>query len=259
MHEIPFYDDGTKVTSQFSGGCLRFEASVAKTLFDFIATGDQIVVYKTFNDMHIKQDFHAPIAIDQYWIRQRFNSPLRTAWNHRGDLNQLQLDYDEHTGVDLAPNKNATDMNAYAIADGTIVRIQQNNGNDHGMGLTIIVAHTINKTTMYAVYAHLASITKTLVEGSFVSQGTVLGTVGNSAYGCAHYWKVGTDGCDSTNPDDIHLHFELKTKPVLGNPEGGDVCKLATTGEPHTCYGYTPDNPSNYGYSDPIHTLFDKN
>lgn len=257
MHEIPFYDDGTKVTSKFSGGCIRFETAVAKQIFEFLHRGDQLVIYKSTGHLTPKTSLRAPVALDQYWIRQRFYSPLRTAWNHSGDLENLMLDYDEHTGVDLAPDRDATDLNVYAIADGTVAMIQPNDGQDHGMGETVIVEHQIDGATRYAVYAHLASITNTLATGTPVQQGDILGKVGNSAYGCATYWKVGTDGCDSTNPNDVHLHFEIKTKPVLENPEGGEICKLKTTGEPHACYGYTPDDPRKFGYFDPIRLLFD--
>ncbi len=258
MHEIPFYDDGTKVTSKFSGGCIRFETAVAKRIFEFLSRGDQLVLYKTFADLAIKDGLRAPVTTDQFWIRQRFNSPLRTAWNQSGNLDKLMLDYDEHTGVDFAPERDATDLNAYAITDGTVAKIQPNDGQDHGMGATVIVEHTIDGQKMYAVYAHLASIAATLTEGAVVTKGTVLGTVGNSAYGCQNFWKVGTDGCESTNPNDVHLHFELKLAPVLENPIGGTICKLKTTGEPHQCYGYTPGDPRDYGYIDPIKTLFKK-
>lgn len=258
MHEIPFYDDGTKVTSKFSGGCLRFETAVAKRLFEFLNRGDQLIIYKTTAGLIPKEDLQAPVALDQFWIRQRFNSPLRTAWNYSGNLDKLMLDYDEHTGIDLAPDRDAKDLNVYAITDGTIVKIQQNDGQDHGMGATVIIEHVIGGRTLYGVYAHLASITNTLTEGMSVKTGAILGVVGNSAYGCQAYWKVGTDGCASANPNDDHLHFELKTKPVLENPEGGTACKLKTTGEPHACYGYTPGHPNDYGYLDPLTTLFEK-
>lgn len=258
MHEIPFYDDGTRVTSKFSGGCLRFETAVAKRIFEFLNRGDQIVIYKTTSGIAIKEGLHSPVALDQFWVRQRYNSPIRTAWNYSGNLDKLMLDYDEHVGIDLSPNRDATDLNVYAITEGTIKKIQQNDGQDHGMGATVIVEHQINGRTLYGVYAHLASITPTLTEEATVAPGTVLGTVGNSAYGCQTHWKVGNDGCESTNPNDDHLHFELKTKPVLENPEGDAACKLKTTGEPHACYGYTPGHPNDYGYIDPLTTLFNK-
>lgn len=258
MHEIPFYDDGTRVTSKFSGGCLRFETEVAKRLFEFLERGDQLIIYKTTTGLATKEGIQAPVNMDQFWIRQRFNSPIRTAWNYSGNLDKLMLDYDEHTGIDLSPNRDAKDLNVYAITDGTVRKIQQNNGQDHGMGATIIVEHEIEGRTLYGVYAHLASITDTLTEGASIAQGTILGSVGNTAYGCASYWKVGNDGCESTNPNDDHLHFELKTKPVLENPEGDTACKLKTTGEPHACYGYTPGHPRDYGYVDPLTTLFKK-
>lgn len=264
MHEIPFYDDGTKVTTKFSGGCLRFETDVAKRLFDFLKPNDQLVIYKTTDNLIIKEDLHTPVTLDQFWIRQRFNSPLRTAWNYSGNLDKLLLDYDQHTGIDLAPNKDATDLNAYAITDGTVITMQQNDGQDHGMGATIIVAYTINGTPMYGVYAHLASIANNVAVGDQVTKGAVLGTVGNTAYGCHNYWKIGDDGCVSTNPNDIHLHFELKVSPVLENPNGGTACivkTIDTTNQdtiktPHACYGYVPGDPKEYGYLNPLTLLF---
>ena len=258
MHEIPFYDDGTKVTSKFSGGCLRFETDIAKRLFEFLDRGDQLVIYKTLDDKAVKDTLHAPVAMDQFWIRQRFYSPLRSEWNYSGNLDKLMLDYDEHAGVDISPNRDANDLSVYAIADGTVMMVQQNDGKDHGMGATVIVEHMIGGKTLYGAYAHLSAITPTLENGVRVRAGDVLGRVGNSAYGCQTHWKVGTDGCDSANPDDIHLHFELKTKPVLENPEGGMACRLSSTGEPHACYGYTPGDPRDYGYLDPMTALFDK-
>ncbi|EKD24387.1 MAG: hypothetical protein ACD_81C00034G0004 [uncultured bacterium] len=258
MHEIPFYDDGTKVTSKFSGGCLRFETEVAKRLFEFLKRGDQLIIYKTTHGLSEKEGLQSPVALDQFWIRQRFNSPLRSAWNYSGNLDKLMLDYDEHTGVDFSANRDAIDLNAYAITDGIVVKVQQNDGADHGMGATVIVEHIIEGKTLYGVYAHLASIATTATEGAQIEKGSALGTVGNSAYGCQNNWKVGTDGCASQNPDDIHLHFELKTKPVLENPEGDTACTLKTTGEPHACYGYVPGHPGEYGYVDPLTTLFDK-
>lgn len=258
MHEIPFYDDGTKVTSKFSGGCLRFETNVARRLFEFLNRGDQLIIYKTFDNHDTKANLHAPVTTDQFWIRQRFRNPLRSAWSHTGDLDNLMLDYDEHTGIDFAPNGNATDLNVYAITDGTIMAVRQNDGNDHGMGATVIVEHTLNGKRIYGVYAHLASINASVVQGTHVRIGDTLGHVGNSAYGCQTYWKIGTDGCTSTGSDDIHLHFELKTKPVLENPEGEDACKLPSSDATHACYGYTPTDPRDYGYLDPFTTLFEK-
>lgn len=258
MHEIPFYDDGTRVTSKFSGGCLRFETDIAKRLFEFLDRGDQLVIYKTLNDRAIKSGLRSPVATDQFWIRQRFYSPLRSSWNYAGNLDKLMLDYDEHAGIDLAPNRDANDLAVYAITGGTVAKVQQNDGTDHGMGATVIVEHMINGKQMYGVYAHLSAIDTSIAEGAPVQIGAILGQVGNSAYGCQTHWKVGSDGCNSTSPDDVHLHFELKTSPLLENPEGGEACKLQTTGEPHKCYGYTPGDPRDYGYIDPIKVLFDK-
>lgn len=101
MHEIPYHLDGTPVTSSFSGGCLRFENGVAKELFDFAQKGDQIVVFKTLNSAETKSEITPPIDLKKYWIRQRFNNPLRQFWNRKGDLVHLGLDYYQHSGIDF--------------------------------------------------------------------------------------------------------------------------------------------------------------
>lgn len=55
------------------------------------------------------------------------------------------------------------------------------------------------------------------------------------------------------------MHFEIKTAPVLDNPEGGDICiYLKNGGETRgKCYGDTPNVPTRYGYVDPMEFLRD--
>jgi len=49
-----------------------------------------------------------------------------------------------------------------------------------------------------------------------------------------------------------HLHFEIKTKPLLESPIEAE-CFI--NNKETKCYGYTPENPQNYGYFDPIQFL----
>lgn len=51
IHGIPYYKNGVPVSSSFTGGCLRFNNQSAKEIYDFIKTGDEVVVYKTFDDL----------------------------------------------------------------------------------------------------------------------------------------------------------------------------------------------------------------
>ncbi len=256
MHGIPIYESGIQIPAGFTGGCLRFLDNIAKEIFNFVKTNDQIVVYKTFDDLKIKNNFVAPIDLKESWIRQRFGNPYRAFWKNSGSKD-LRKDYYNHAGVDFALNINSSSTSIFSIYDGVVTKIQLNNGEDHGLGLTIIIEHELGKEKIYSLYAHLNSLNPSLKEGILVKKGEILGTVGNSAYSCKNYWRIGADGCTGKNKPDTHLHFEVKSLPVLENPLGGEVCNRAT-GEKKLCYGYTPDYPQNFGYKNSIEFLFDK-
>jgi len=101
------------------------------------------------------------------------------------------------------------------------------NSNDHGMGTNVIIEHILmDNTKIYSTYSHLSSYESTLYVGYKVKKGEKIGTKGGSGYGKLNYWGE-------------HLHFELKTKAVTGSPYNGSY------------YGYTPTNPTNYGYLNP--------
>lgn len=257
MHGIPYHGDGTRVTNTFTGGCLRFTDEVAERLYRFLRTGDQVAVYKTFDDLVLKPEFHAPVDLEHAWIRQRYVNPYRSFYKNSGSIETLREDYYSHTGVDFAFDAEASDTSAYAIADGVVALVQENDGTDHGLGSTIIVAHDRGNKRFYALYAHLDGIAEGVAEGAVLTKGQKIGVIGNSGNGCRHYWKIGPDGCATSGPYDTHLHFELKEGAVLENPRGGEACRRAN-GSARYCYGYTPDYPDQYGYLDPIAFIFDK-
>lgn len=248
MHGMPYYEDGTIVSNNFTGGCLRFEDDVSKRIYDFIETGDEVVSYTTLDNLVIKEGLHPPVDIEDFWVRQMFNNPNRNSYNY-GGTDDLRFDYYQHTGVDFAPYAGVDNPPVYAIADGTLVVKQLNNGFDHGLGNTIIIEHEIFGETIYALYAHMTELPSYSV-GSKIGAGEIIGHVGNSGYGCDNHWRIGPDGCDENGLPDTHLHFEIKESPVLENPSGGNVCD--TNGIKRPCYGYTPSYPYLYGYLDPI-------
>lgn len=257
MHGIPYHGDGTRVTNTFTGGCLRFADEVAERLYRFLKSGDQVAVYKTFDDLMLKSEFHAPVDLGRAWIRQRYVNPYRSFYKNSGSIETLREDYYSHTGVDFALDTEASDTSAYAIADGTVALVQKNDGTDHGLGSTVIIAHDLGNKRYYALYAHLGDIADEITEGVILTKGQKIGVMGNSGNGCEHYWKIGPDGCATSGPYDTHLHFELKEEAVLENPKGGEACRRAN-GSARYCYGYTPDHPDKYGYIDPITFMFDK-
>jgi murein DD-endopeptidase MepM/ murein hydrolase activator NlpD len=132
-----------------------------------------------------------------------------------------------HAGVDYR-RSNDGPVPVLAANHGRIARLQRMGGGDQGMGTNIIVEHRLESgNAIYSSYSHLASIEPGLKKGTIVSKGQKLGIMGGSGYGQSDYWAV-------------HLHFELKDKPVPHNPSG-----------PRTYWGYTPSNPDEYGYHNP--------
>jgi len=105
------------------------------------------------------------------------------------------VDYIQHTGLGLAFPPFAKDLNVYSIYDGKIVKIVKNGENDHGMGNTVIIEHTINKNKIYSLYTHLSEINSNLKEGNFIKKGAAIGKAGATGYGC-NYWRIGEDGCE---------------------------------------------------------------
>ncbi len=251
IHAIPYYPDGTKVTSQFSGGCLRLNDDVAKDFYATAQTGDAVVSYATLARAVVRPGFFAPVDVGHFWIRQRFNSPIRTTWLSGADK---QLEYEQHAGVDFAPDQNAPDLNVSAIYPGTVERIVENGSGDAGLGNAVILKHDINGETLYSLYAHLDAIDPVIVVGRAVVGGQTIGTVGNTGYGC-HFWHVGGNGCEATGAPDTHLHLEIKIAPTLVAPIADPSC-LSITGRAGSCVGYTSAAPTQFGYRDPMAFIF---
>jgi murein DD-endopeptidase MepM/ murein hydrolase activator NlpD len=132
-----------------------------------------------------------------------------------------------HAGIDYRRSDDGP-VPVVAANQGRIARLQRMGGGDQGMGTNIIVEHRLESgRAIYSSYSHLASIEPGLKKGSIVAKGQKLGIMGGSGYGQSDYWGV-------------HLHFELKDKPVPYNSSG-----------PGTYWGYTPSNPDEYGYHNP--------
>ncbi len=251
VHGIPYYADGTRVTSQFSGGCIRLEDPVAKDFYGIAQKGDDVVSYATMDGYAPKEGFSSPVRIAGYWVRQRFNSPLKVDFSWHEDNRE---NYIQHTGMDFAPLPGERDTGVYAIRDGAVEKIVRNGEHDRGLGNTVILSHIVDGKTVYSLYGHLSYISNSLQPGSPVIRGEQIGIVGNTGYGC-NYWKVGKDGCDNAEEADTHLHLEIKDIGDLGSPIQDPACAISK--EIRSCVGYTSDDPRNFGYLDPLTFIFD--
>jgi len=102
------------------------------------------------------------------------------------------VDGRSHMGVDLATYNNASGGDVRSITAGAVTYVQNSQG-IAGWGTMIRIRHELPDRTYYSQYAHLLYGSITVVTGSTVSEGQIIGKVGNTGY--------------STNS---HLHFEIK-------------------------------------------------
>jgi len=105
-----------------------------------------------------------------------------------------------HEADDIAPVRprrkgEATDP-VEAIHDGVIVHLNSVAGNS-SYGRYVVIEHSTLSLPAYSLYAHLASIEKSLAVGGKVSAGDTLGIMGRSAGGY------------SIPKSRAHLHFEI--------------------------------------------------
>ncbi|MEW6209520.1 MAG: IPT/TIG domain-containing protein [Acidobacteriota bacterium] len=158
-----------------------------------------------------------------------------------------------HTGIDYGSDE-GTNTDIFAAGDGVVVPIpkevgkcggptgrdRKTPGNNHGLGNTVIVEHNSSTGPIYTMYSHLSQIL--VREKQPVERGkTIIGKMGQDC----------TDG-------GVHLHFELKSAPVLESPRGSSCGRGGTctgdTGWP--CYGYAKGSSAdNYGYYNPLNFI----
>ncbi|MDD4122870.1 MAG: peptidoglycan DD-metalloendopeptidase family protein [Candidatus Pacebacteria bacterium] len=234
IHGIPYYANGERVDSDFSGGCLRLEDKYAEIVFDFVKYNTPVILIEKYTKDNINLDKYAmPVNFDNTFIINGYLSPSK----------KIKGEYLQHTGITFA-TLNIEEV--YSIMDGEISSVFYTSVNDKGFGNTIIIKHD---EEVYSLYAHLSSFSKPFQVGDKVKKGEVIGFTGTSGYGCNQYWKLENNGCDKNDILNPNLYFEIKKGNVLHNPYGGQVC------EDDYCYEYSLKYPRYYGYYSPIDFL----
>lgn len=118
----------------------------------------------------------------------------------KSNINKLVYpSYVGHTGVDV--NINVKGKKVIAVKSGTVViskALKRSNGTYKSYGEYIVINHHDGTMTLYA---HMLEDSRTVFEGDKVSQGQVIGTVGNTG-----------------NSTGTHLHFEVRIKGSPVNP-----------------------------------------
>ena len=188
-----------------------------------------------------------------------------------GELGQAYAEFNDvkeskyHVGIDIPATKETAVL---AAASGIAKTIPMGtmefpnsgaNVDNHCMGNVVIIDHSngMNLSGPFTLYAHLETIS--ISDGESVEQGIQIGTVGQTGY-TMNARKTDCRGDDKARIPGPHLHFELKTRPVLHNPMNGSVVSPEDNAK-SPCnaakcdWGYNKKHPKNVGYLDPVRYL----
>jgi murein DD-endopeptidase MepM/ murein hydrolase activator NlpD len=226
---------------------------------------DDVVITETLSDCETTLPFGWPTASGAGQVSQDYaefdgsaaSRRTQEVCNPTTGVCQLLVKPHYHTGMDLASPVSVTEpdrsQQVFAAGRGEIVAVCPNvpggcefdgtrfsrpdTNDNHGLQGAVILKHTVTESNMvYSLYAHLGT-TEAFQPGECIEQGTLIGATGGLPDG--------------------HLHFEVKSAPVLSNPlTAPGTCIDPGTKKPSAvCFGYTLVNPNTRAYFDPVEYL----
>lgn len=109
IHGIPYYPDGTKVSSAYSGGCVRLEDVDAKEVYEFVTRGTPIIITRngkeafrgnqgeapTREQMDMTRLMVATVSLDFLTQDNTITSPDGNDTTRRKLVPQLIVDHDD--------------------------------------------------------------------------------------------------------------------------------------------------------------------
>lgn len=54
LHGIPYWPNGEKLSTRYSGGCVRLPEEADKAIYDFVEVGTPVIVYKSKNEVSLR-------------------------------------------------------------------------------------------------------------------------------------------------------------------------------------------------------------
>lgn len=125
-----------------------------------------------------------------------YNATVSKNFNNKElQYNETLKQFEAHLGMDFVTEANA---NVYAVLDGTVTEV----GNSFLKGNYVVITHNNGLKTEYSSLNDNVAVTS----GELVKKGTIIGTVGASAYGEVN--------------EGAHLHFELLDGDKKIDPAG---------------------------------------
>lgn len=136
IHGIPYYPDGTKVSSSYSGGCIRLSDDDAKTVYDFIERGTPIIITQ-----HGEYDFsptpHTPITLESITMTRLMVATISLEFlTQDNEINTTSGTTTRRTLLKDLLDGDDTVSTLYAQAMGKNTFIQSMNDKVKSLGLT---------------------------------------------------------------------------------------------------------------------------
>ena len=147
IHGVPYYPDGTPVSSTFSGGCIRLTNDAAKTVYDFIEKGTPVIITRdtelsfystsvstsTLTSTAVTNLMAASISLEALTQDNKIIGVEGEATTRRNILPRLVID----------GNTAVTTLYAQSIGEGNFVHLM----NQKAIALGLSNTHFINATS----------------------------------------------------------------------------------------------------------------
>ncbi len=147
IHGVPYYPDGTPVSSTFSGGCIRLTNDAAKTVYDFIEKGTPVIITRdtelSFYSTSVSTSTLTSVTVTNLMAASISLEALTQ------DNKIIGVEGEETTRRNILPrlvidgNTAVTTLYAQSIGEGNFVHLM----NQKAMALGLSNTHFINATS----------------------------------------------------------------------------------------------------------------
>lgn len=142
IHGIPYYPDGTRVSSAFSGGCVRLNDNDAKTVYDFVNSTTTIIITRG-NDDDFKSTTLSTTTISSIKMTRLMSTIISLEFLNQDDYIKSSVDFSTKTRLEFLPyvinndNINASPMYKDAMSDKSFVKAMNDKAKSIGLSNTV--------------------------------------------------------------------------------------------------------------------------
>lgn len=102
IHGIPYYPDGTKVSSAFSGGCVRLNDNDAKTVYNFVNSTTTIIITRQ-DEKEFKPTTLSTTTISSINMTRLMSTIISLEFLNQDDYIKSSFDFSTKTRLEFLP------------------------------------------------------------------------------------------------------------------------------------------------------------